>query len=65
VRIAQVAEEKKSGAASMDKSCSQPKPSVGSEAVQPIALKKKHADDVAAVAVKENAGSVVTEELVR
>ena len=55
-------EEEKSGAASMDKSCSQPKPNVGSEAVKPIAPKRKPADDAVAVTAAESAGSVLTEE---
>ena len=55
-------ETEKYGAVSMGKSCSQPKPNVGSEAVKPIALKKKHANDVVVVATKENAGPVLTGE---
>ena len=56
------AKVQKSGAASMDKWCSQPKPNVRSEAVKLIAPKRKRADDAVAVKTAESAGSVLTAE---
>jgi hypothetical protein len=50
----------KSGAASTDKSCSQPKPNVGRKAVKLIVLKKKHANGVVAVKAAESVGRVST-----
>lgn len=55
-------EEEKYGAASMDKSCSQPKPNVGRRAVKLIAPKKKRANDAVVVKAAENAGRVLTAE---
>ena len=61
-KLAEEAEEEKSGAASMDKSCSQPKPNVEREAVKLIALKRKHADGAVAGKAAESAGRVLTAE---